>query len=91
MVPDEPRAAADDRRVEALCLTGLPEAARAVVLLAGALLAGALWDGAEAAVLADLVVFLLMVFALAVFLAVFAPGPTPIFGWPVPVLETVTG
>ncbi len=86
MVPDEPRAAADDGRVEALCLTGLPEAARAVALLAGVLLAGA-----EAAVLADLVVFLLMVFALAVFLAAFAPGPTPIFGWPVPVLETVTG
>jgi hypothetical protein len=75
VVPDEPRAAADDGRDEALCLTVLPEAALAVAVLAGAPLAGA-----DAAVLADLVVFLLVVFA---------PGATPIFGWLVPVLETV--
>lgn len=84
MVPDEPRAAADDGRDEALCLAVLPAAALAAVLLAAVLLAGA-----DAAVLADLVVFLLVVFVPAVFLAVFVPGPTPIFGWPVPVLETV--
>ena len=89
MVPDELRAAADDERDEALCLAVLPEAALAAVLLAGVLRDGVLRDGADAAVLADLVVFLLVVFVPAVFLAVFVPGPTPICGWPVPVLETV--
>jgi hypothetical protein len=58
----------------------VPEAALAAVLLAGVLLAGVLLAGADAAVLADLVVFLFVVFV---------PGPTLIFAWPVPVLETV--
>jgi hypothetical protein len=89
VVPDEPRAAADDGRDEALCCTVLPEAVLPEAALAAALLAGALLAGADAEVLADLVVFLLVVFWPAVFLAGFVPGPTPILGWPVPVLETV--
>lgn len=44
--------------------------------LAAALLAAALWAGAGAVVLAG-------------FPAGFVPGPTPISGCPVPVLETV--
>jgi hypothetical protein len=63
----------------ALGCTVLPEAALGCTVLPEAALAAALLAGADAEVLADL----------AVFLAGFVPGPTPIFGWPVPVLETV--
>jgi hypothetical protein len=68
----------------------LPEAVRAAVLPEAA----GLLAGAGAAVLADLAadvpVDLLVVFLPVLFLpVVFVPGPAPIFGCPVPVVETV--
>jgi hypothetical protein len=92
VVPGEPSAwctAVPGERDEEFCFAVLPEAvlpeaARAAVLPeAAGLLAGA-EAAVLAAVLADRAVDLLVVF-----LAGFVPGPAPIFGCPVPVVETV--